>query len=54
MSEMLQAPKTPGSDVDIAIDVAGVRKTYDRGVIVALDGVTFSVRSGELVAVTRR
>jgi putative ABC transport system ATP-binding protein len=34
------------------IEVAGVRKSYDRGVVVALDDVTFSVAPGEFVAVT--
>ncbi len=34
------------------IEVVDVRKTFDRGVVVALDGVTFTVEPAEFVAVT--
>jgi putative ABC transport system ATP-binding protein len=42
----------PGANVRAAIDVRDVRKTYDRGVIVALAGVSFTVSKGEFVALT--
>jgi ABC-type lipoprotein export system ATPase subunit len=35
-----------------AIEVVDVRKTYDRGEIVALDDLSLSVRTGEFVAMT--
>jgi putative ABC transport system ATP-binding protein len=35
-----------------AIEVADVHKTYDHGEVVALDGLGFSVRTGEFVAMT--
>jgi putative ABC transport system ATP-binding protein len=43
---------TSVATVGAAIKVADVRKTYDRGVIIALDGVSLSVAPGEFVAVT--
>lgn len=40
------------SEPGLAIDAKGVRKTFDKGAVVALDDVTMQVRSGEFVAVT--
>lgn len=37
-----------------AIEAIDVRKTFDRGVVTALDGLTMTVESGEYVAVTGR
>ena len=42
------------SDDRPAIDVREVRKTYDHGRVVALDGATLEVASGEYVALTGR
>jgi putative ABC transport system ATP-binding protein len=46
---------TTGADEPVtgaAIEVDDVKKSFDRGVVVALDGVSFSVQPGEFVAVT--
>ena len=40
------------SDVPLAVEAVGVRKTYDRGVVRALDGLTLAVTRGEYVALT--
>ena len=37
-----------------AIEAVDVRKTFDRGVVTALDGVTMRVEAGEYVAITGR
>ena len=37
-----------------AIEAVDVRKTFDRGVVTALDGLTMTVQSGEYVAITGR
>jgi len=52
------APSTSGITSTIerepAIDAIGVRKTFDRGVVTALDGLTMRVEAGEYVAITGR
>jgi putative ABC transport system ATP-binding protein len=34
------------------INVKGIEKTYDNGLIVALNGISFEIRAGEIVAIT--
>lgn len=45
---------SPASTGDAAIDAVEVRKTFDRGVVTALDSVTMRVEPGEYVAITGR
>jgi putative ABC transport system ATP-binding protein len=37
---------------DLAVDVRDVHKTFDGGLVKALDGVSMQVRQGEFVAIT--
>jgi putative ABC transport system ATP-binding protein len=51
------APSAAGATTTLeppAIEAIDVRKTFDRGLVVALDGLTMTVGSGEYVAVTGR
>lgn len=48
------APSTvdPGTVAPLAIEAVDVYKTFDRGVVTALDGITMRVAAGEYVAIT--
>jgi putative ABC transport system ATP-binding protein len=53
VSSAAEAPEAPQpSERSAAVEVVDVRKTYDRGVVVALDGVSFTVAPAEFVAIT--
>jgi putative ABC transport system ATP-binding protein len=47
MSDHDESPSCP-----LMVDASGVRKSFDRGKVVALDGVDLQVASGEFVAIT--
>ncbi len=45
---------TTTTDLEPVIEAVDVRKTFDRGVVTALDGLTMRVERGEYVAITGR
>jgi len=54
VGEGVDATATATISREPAIDAVDVRKTFDRGIVTALDGLTMRVDSGEYVAITGR